>query len=109
MVSADWIRTLPGGELIREGLNDFLSGRCTVAACLVAIAQTRLTTAGLLPSSLDHPIAEPERQLYRLLRQAGGDAYASYNALLRELASFSNALDRMVSRGAQVADKHPPF
>jgi hypothetical protein len=29
-----------------------------------------------------------------LLRQAGGDAYSRYNALLRELISFENALDR---------------
>jgi len=32
-------------------------------------------------------------QLYRLLRQQGGDAYSRYNALLRELVSFESALD----------------
>jgi len=37
---------------------------------------------------------EPERQLYRLLRQEGGDAYSRYNALIRELVSFEQALDR---------------
>ncbi|MCX6930149.1 MAG: hypothetical protein NT154_44095 [Verrucomicrobia bacterium] len=39
-------------------------------------------------------MTEPERQLYRLLRQEGGDAYSRYNALIRELVSFEQALDR---------------
>lgn len=29
-----------------------------------------------------------------LLRQEGGDTYSRYNALLRELVSFEQALDR---------------
>lgn len=94
MKSDDWSESLPGGELIREGLTDFQSGRCTIPACLVGMARTRLNRAGLLPESVSNPIAEPERQLYRLLREAGGDAYSRYNALVRELVSFENALDR---------------
>jgi hypothetical protein len=43
-------------------------------------------------------VAEPELQLYRLLRREGGDAYSRYNALLRELISFEQALDRRTSR-----------
>jgi hypothetical protein len=41
---------------------------------------------------------EPERQLYRLLRQEGADAYSRYNSLLRELVSFENALDTTLKR-----------
>jgi hypothetical protein len=75
-------------------LADFAAGRPTVPACLVAIARPRLAAAGLLEAPLPSFIREPERELYRLLRQTEGDAYCRYNALLRELVSFENALDR---------------
>ncbi len=90
----NWSEKLPGGELIRQDLKDFQSGRCTVPACLVGIGRTRLSGAGLLSASMANPIPEPERQLYRLLCAAGGDAYSRYNALVRELISFEQALDR---------------
>jgi hypothetical protein len=94
--ASDLIQGLPGEELLREGLTDFQSGRCTVPACLVAIARSRLGEAGLIsPSSLS-PIPEPELQLYRLLRERDGDAYSNYNALIRELISFEQALDQRV-------------
>ncbi|MCX8090920.1 MAG: hypothetical protein N3I86_08310 [Verrucomicrobiae bacterium] len=85
---------LPGETLIRAGLSDLAAGRRTVAACLTAIASPRLRRAGLLPSHAAGLPAEPERELYALLRQEGGDAYGRYNALLRELISFEQALDR---------------
>lgn len=84
---------LPGDAMMRAGLDDFRAGRTTTPAWVVATAQTRLRRAGMLP--VDGPYwPEPELQLYRRLRQEGGDAYARYNALLRELASFLTALDR---------------
>lgn len=91
----NWSERLPGGEIVRQGLADFRSGRCTIAACLVGVARTRLSCAGLLPAVAGDPFPEPELQLYRLLREAGGDAYSRYNALLRELVSFEQALDRL--------------
>lgn len=94
MKTDNWSETFPGGKLIEEGLRDFAANRCTVAACLVAIARTRLRAAALIPAACATNIPEPERQLYRLLREGGGDAYSRYNALLRELVSFGNALDR---------------
>ena len=36
---------------------------------------------------------DAELALYRRLREAGGDAYSRYNALLREVVSFESALD----------------
>ncbi len=96
----NWSEVRPGGELVRQGLADFQAGRCTAPACLVSMARTRLRRAGLLPDSAANPFPEPERQLYSLLRQAGGDAYSRYNALVRELVSFENALDRF-SAGAE--------
>ena len=44
---------------------------------------------------------EPERQLYRLLRQEGGDAYSRYIALIRELVSFEEALDRRQTKNLE--------
>ena len=94
MKTDDLIRGLPGEAQVREGLADVFEGRCTAEACLVTIAGRRLRQAGLLPRTATGLAAEPELQLYRLLRQQGGDAYSRYNALLRELISFEQALTR---------------
>lgn len=91
-MTADELMTgLPGEELLREGLADVRAGRSTVAACLVAIGQIRLRRAALIDTELS---GDAELQLYRLLRLSGGDAYSRYNALLRQLISFEQALDR---------------
>jgi hypothetical protein len=102
MKTDDLIARLPGESLVRQGLVDLQSGRHTIPACLVSIARSRLHRAALLPSaSVSLPAEpEPELQLYRLLRQAGGDAYSRYNALLRELISFEQALDRRLAHSA---------
>ena len=93
MKTNDLLAGLPGESLIREGLADFKSGRCTIPACLIAMARTRLRRAGLIGDE-PAPISDgPEHLLYRLLRDAGGDAYSRYNALVRELVSFESALD----------------
>jgi hypothetical protein len=70
-----------------------------VAACLIAIARARLVPAGLIPAAMASRLLEPERQLYPLLRQEGGDAYSRYNARLRERVSFESALDRRMGGG----------
>jgi hypothetical protein len=90
----DLMRALPGEALLRRGLADFQSGQSTIPACLVGIARSRLCRAGLLPASLTRVLPDAELRLYRLLRQDGGDAYSRYNALVRELVSFEQALDR---------------
>jgi hypothetical protein len=98
-MKADELLTgLPGEDLVREGLADARAGRCTIPAVLVSIARPRLQRAGLFPSDAPLPPAEAELQLYRLLRQSGGDAYSRYNALLRELVSFEQELDYCQSR-----------
>lgn len=94
----DWPERFPGGQLIRQGITDLLAGRCTIPSCLVAISRTRLIQAGLLPGSFPSAhLTEPESRLYRLLLDEGGDAYSRYNALLRELVSFEQAMDRAQS------------
>ena len=86
---------LPGEDLVRRGLADYQAGRRSAESFLVQIARPRLENCGLLsPNNVDE--LELELELYRLLREQGGDAYARYNALLRELSSFENALDRRV-------------
>ena len=95
---SDLLEGLPGEALLRKGLADFQSGRCTIPACLVGMARPRLRRAGLITGGDAGSFPEPERQLYHLLRQEGGDAYSRYNALIRELVSFEQALDRRQSR-----------
>jgi hypothetical protein len=98
MNTDDAMGGLPGEALVRQGLVDFQAGRLTICACLVSIARWRLIRAGLIPSSSVFPPDDAELELYRLLCLAPGDAYSRYNALLRELASFENALDHRLTR-----------
>jgi hypothetical protein len=98
MITPDLMSGLPGEELLRQGLADFQSGRCTIPACLVSMARPRLRGAGLITEGGAGSIPEPERQLYRLLGLEVGDAYSRYNALVRELVSFEQALDRRQNR-----------
>ena len=94
MKTSELIEGLPGEQLVSQGLADFQSGLHTVHSCLVRIARPRLSRAGLMPEGSPGELAEPELELYGLLKQEGGDAYSRYNSLLRELISFENALDR---------------
>ncbi len=84
---------LPGAELILPGLDDLHQGKAnTVGALLVAIAATRLTAAGLnFPK--DRLTPDPELALYAQLQVDRDDAYPYYNALLKSLNSFCNALE----------------
>lgn len=94
MKTDDLVSGLPGEQLVRQGLADFQDGICTIPACLVRIARPRLSRAGLMPQSVPGQFSESELQLYGLLKLERGDAYSRYNALMRELVSFENALDR---------------
>jgi hypothetical protein len=88
------ISGLPGERLVRQGLADFQAGLNTIASCLVRIARPRLSRAGLMPPNVPGQSAGAELQLYDLLKREGGDPYSRYNALVRELVSFEDALDR---------------
>jgi hypothetical protein len=57
-----------------------------------------------MPHTIPPEVSEPELQLYDLLKREGGDAYSRYNALVRELVSFENALDR---RNQKIAPVRP--
>jgi hypothetical protein len=89
--AVDW-SSLPGGELIREGLEDAAAGRQTVGALLVAIGAPRLRRAGVEVPEMG--VAEPEHRLYELLAAEDSDAaHSRYNALIRQLVSFERALE----------------
>ncbi len=96
----DLIVGLPGEDLVRRGLTDYKAGRRSAESYLVQIARPRLENCGLLPPEVSL-LLEPELELYRLLRSEGGDAYARYNSLSRELVSFEMALDRRVREAKQ--------
>ncbi len=105
----DLLRGLPGEDLVRQGLADFRAGRRTVPACLVSLATIRLRRLGVLTEADPSPMPEPEQTLYRLLRAEGGDAYARYNALLREFISFEQALEQRRFRAAPPPAREPAF
>lgn len=106
MAQFDLLNGLPAASLIAEGLGDAAQGRRSIPACLVAIAAPRLRRSGLLRGATPGLLTEPELQLYELLRPAGGDTYSRYNALLRELVSFEQALDHRLRRST-ASDPEP--
>ena len=88
----DWrFDVLPGGELVREGLNDIQHGRRTTASLLVLIGSPRLNALGFnVPTDEENP----EHALYDLLASEEEDsAHSRYNALVRALVSFERAAE----------------
>ena len=83
------IEALPGGELVRVGVDDLERGAESIEALLVSIGAPRLRLAGLeIPS----PLPSPELRLYERLRQEDANAaHSRYNALVRRLVSFERA------------------
>ncbi len=83
-------RSLPGADLVEEGLQDLGRGIESAAACLVSIGAPRLRALGF--SVPRETIASPEHRLYALLAQEDSrTAHARYNALVRKLVSFERA------------------
>jgi hypothetical protein len=83
--------TLPGADLIEQGLADLDRGVESVAALLVSIGAPRLTRLGL---PVPAPLPSPEHRLYELLRSRHGDeAHSRYNALIRRLVSYERAAE----------------
>jgi hypothetical protein len=84
--------TLPGEELVAQGVRDLSAGRSTSKeALLVAIGAPRLRSLGVsVPEGLP---TQPERKLYQLL--AAEDplgAHSAFNALVRRLVSYEQTL-----------------
>ena len=85
------MENLPGGVLIRQGLDDLAAGRETDASLLVLIGAPRLRRLGF---DIPDPPPQVEHRLYERLRATHGDAaHSRYNALLRVLVSFERAAE----------------
>lgn len=82
----------PGGDLIRQGLEDLVAGRESEEALLVLIGAPRLRSLGV--NVPDANASVPEHRLYERLASADPDsAHSRYNALIRRLVSFERALE----------------
>lgn len=90
------LSTLPGGDLVMQGLRDLEVGATeTVAALLVEIGRPRLTFAGIGIPDGAAVSADAELRLYaRLSADGAPDPYGRYNALIRRLVSCEAALEQ---------------
>src|SRR5882672_2885188 len=87
-------KSLPGEDLVEQGLADLSENRITDLALLVLIAAPRLKRLGIdVP---DRPFPLPhEHHLYdRLEQRLGNAAHSQYNSLIRRIVSYSRALER---------------
>jgi hypothetical protein len=83
---------LPGEDLVEKGLRDLGRGEETGEALLVSIGAPRLRAAGVEVPQNTFPDAE--RRLYELLAAEDQDsAHSRYNALVRRLVSFEDAVE----------------
>jgi hypothetical protein len=83
--------SFPGEELIRKGLEDLKQDQESVEALLVSIGSPRLRFNGV---EIPRAIPDAEHRLYfRLSSEFGDDAHSRYNALIRRLVSFEQALE----------------
>jgi len=84
--------SLPGNELVEQGLGDLRAGRETPVAALVSMAAPRLRDLGIeVPPTID---GRPSHRLYDLLcEEDPGSAHSRYNALVARIASFARAAE----------------
>ena len=82
---------LPGGALVRQGLEDLAAGQETEASLLVLVGAPRLHRLGLAVPAESNGA---EHRLYRFLARSDADsAHSRYNALIRALVSFERAAE----------------
>lgn len=83
---------LPGGELLRQGLDDLERDVESIPSLLVSIGAPRLRRAGIpVP---ERTFKDPEHRLYlRLAAEDPDSAHSRYNAWLGRLVSFENAVE----------------
>jgi hypothetical protein len=97
--------SLPGADLVADGLRDLERGIESAAALLVTIGAPRLRYVGL---DVPEGRPDPELALYALLcAQHPRDAYAQYNALIRRLVSFEQAAEQERGRALRARGRNP--
>ena len=85
---------LPGGEILREGLQDLHAGTRSINALLVLVGAPRLACCGVPVPSVSPPLRLPEHELFHLLCvEHGPEAYRYYRSLTRRLVSLEQALE----------------
>jgi len=83
---------LPGGALIRSGLDDLAARRESDAALLVLIGSPRLRRLGF-PVPAEPPAGVEHRLYARLSAEHPDSAHARYNTLIRVLVRFERAVE----------------
>ncbi len=84
---------IPGADIILRGIDDLEKGLLTSNACLVAIGAPRLERLGIHPPKSLASSESPEHALYDLLYDDNPrSVHSRYNALVRRLVSFEQAL-----------------
>ena len=82
--------SLPGADLVAEGVADLRAGRVSAAALLVAAASARLRSAGVDVPEVH--VDDAWHRLYALLADEDPrTAHGRHNALVRRLVSFARA------------------
>jgi hypothetical protein len=86
--------SLPGADLVEQGLADLVKGEITDCSLLVLISSPRLKALGVNVPEADVP--QPyEHQLYaRLEQRLGAGAHSYYNSLIRRIVSYAHALEQ---------------
>lgn len=93
--------TLPGSDLIKQGLRDLAAGTESIESLLVPVGAPRLRRIGLDIPDDDSP-EFPEDRLYAKLAEEDSDAaHSRYNALIRRLVSFEQAAECFASSALQ--------
>ena len=90
--------SLPGEDLVTQGLADLAKGILSESALLVLVAGPRLRGLGIdVPErAIEGPY---EHALYSLIEERlGTGAHSYYNSLLRRIVSYAHALEREQSR-----------
>jgi len=89
--------SLPGADLVEQGLIDLRAGRRTSDAMLVAMAAPRLRECGIkVPETA---AKQPSHELYDLLAEGdAAGAHSRYNALVGRVISFVRATERARAR-----------
>ena len=92
--------SLPGEELVQQGLADLAQNRMTDCSLLVLIAAPRLKRLGI--QIVEQPFEKPyEHQLYDLLgERLGPAAHSHYNSLIRRIVSYARALEQERQNGS---------
>ena len=86
--------SLPGQEVVDQGLADLKENKLTDFSLLLLIAAPRLKRLGIdIP---EQPFPQPyEHCLYeRLEERLGSSAHSHYNSLIRRIVSYSRGLER---------------